>query len=236
MYLGTTSTAASNTVAMPAPYRDQGRQSACNIAVLGLPQHVEAGGTVFCEGDQAENVYEVVSGMLRLYKALPDGRRQITGFLSHGHLLGIAADDRHVYTAEAVTDVTLRRFPRRRFERMIEEVPGLARRVLSATSNELCVAQDQMLLLGRKSADEKIASFLIMLAGRQGPGDAAASVFVPMKRSDMADYLGLTVETVSRALARLKREGMIALAAHAYVDLIDRDRLKELAAGEVAYA
>jgi CRP/FNR family transcriptional regulator len=166
---------------------------------------------------------------LRLYKALPDGRRQITGFLSAGHLLGLSLNDLHLYTAEAITPVNLRRYPRAWFDRLVDEVPGLARRLLAATSDELRAAQDQMLLLGRKTAEERIASFLLMLADRE---HGANAVQVAMSRSDIADYLGLTMETVSRMLAKMKHEGIIALPSTARVELRDRKRLEELASGE----
>jgi CRP/FNR family transcriptional regulator len=200
-----------------------------HVAAIGAVQRLEEGATLFSEGDPATNVYQVVSGTLRLYKALPDGRRQITGFLSAGHLLGLSLNDLHLYTAEAITPVNLRRYPRAWFDRLVDEVPGLARRLLAATSDELRAAQDQMLLLGRKTAEERIASFLLMLADRE---HGANAVQVAMSRSDIADYLGLTMETVSRMLAKMKHEGIIALPSTARVELRDRKRLEELASGE----
>lgn len=204
------------------------QRSRTHVAAIGAVQRLEEGATLFSEGDPAANVYQVVSGTLRLYKALPDGRRQITGFLSAGNLLGLSLNDLHLYTAEAVTAVNLRRYPRSWFERLVEEVPGLARRLLAATTDELRAAQDQMLLLGRKTAEERIASFLLMLADRQGD---AGAVQVPMSRGDIADYLGLTTETVSRMLARLKHDNVIALPSALRIELRDRERLEALAAG-----
>ncbi len=203
-----------------------------HVAAIATIQQAHEGATVFCEGDRADNVYEVASGMLRLYKALPDGRRQITGFLSAGGLLGLSHNDLYLYTAEAITEVNLRRYPRARFERLVDEVPGLARRLLTATSDELRAAQDQMLLLGRKTAMEKIASFLLMMDDLHRDGGDADIVRLPMRRNDVADYLGLTIETVSRTLAKLKRDRTIALPTHDSIDLCDRDRLEELAAGD----
>jgi CRP/FNR family transcriptional regulator len=205
------------------------QRTRAHVAAIGAVQRLDQGATLFSEGDPATNVYQVVSGTLRLYKALPDGRRQITGFLSAGHLLGLSLNDLHLYTAEAITEVNLRRYPRAWFDRLVDEVPGLARRLLAATSDELRAAQDQMLLLGRKTAEERIASFLLTLADRQG---GAAVVDVPMSRSDIADYLGLTMETVSRMLAKMKHDGIIALPCAARIELRNRRRLAELAAGE----
>jgi len=199
------------------------------VAVSTL-QKKAAGETVFAEGDEADSVYEVVRGMVRLYKLLPDGRRQITGFLSAGHLLGLAPEGTCVYTAEAITEVTLCRYKRATFERLIDEVPGFARRLLEVASHELRVAQDQMLLLGRKAATEKVASFLLLMAEQQG--DDADEIDVPMTRNDIADYLGLTIETVSRTLTKLRQDGLIALPTPARIEIRDLDGLEDLAVGE----
>ncbi|HUL09708.1 MAG TPA: helix-turn-helix domain-containing protein [Candidatus Acidoferrum sp.] len=209
-----------------------GQRATSHIAAISVVQKLSPGRTLFSEGDAAENVYEVVRGTLRLYKLLPDGRRQITGFLSAGHLLGLAHEDCYLYTAEAITEVTLCRYPRARFVRMVDEVPGFARRLLDVTSNELCAAQDQMLLLGRKSAVEKVASFILTMAGRRG--GQRSEVHIPMTRADIADYLGLTVETVSRTLTRLRQDGVIALQSACCIELRNPGRLEELGAGELA--
>ena len=196
-----------------------------------MPHRKAAGEILFSEGEDAESVYEVTGGMLRLYKLLPDGRRQITGFATAGHLLGLAPEGICVYTAEALTEVTLRRYKRAAVERLIDEVPGFARRMLAATSQELRAAQDQMLLLGRKSASEKVASFLAMLAEQQARS-GEDELDLPMTRSDIADYLGLTIETVSRTLSKLKQAGLIALPTAVRIEILDRDRLEDMAAGD----
>ncbi len=193
-------------------------------------QRLAPGSILFSEGDEATGVYEIVSGTLRLYKVLVDGRRQIIGFVSGGQLLGLAPQRHFLCTAEAVTPLTVRRYQRPVFERRIDEEPGLARRLLVAVSNELRMAQDQMLLLGRKSAAEKVASFLLTLAADEA-GEYADHVELPMGRGDIADYLGLTVETVSRTFTRLKNDGLIALPTPAGVKLLDVEQLEELAAG-----
>jgi CRP/FNR family transcriptional regulator len=204
-------------------------QSASRIVAASTPQKATAGENLFSEGDEADGIYEVVAGMLRLYKLLPDGRRQITGFLNPGQILGLAPEGIHAYAAEAVNEVTLHRYPRAGFYRLIDEVPGLARRLLAVTSSELCAAQDQMLLLGRKGAAEKVASFLLLLADQQGVDD---EVSVPMTRNDIADYLGLTVETVSRTFTKLRVEGLIALPTPNRVEIRDREQLEDFAYGQ----
>lgn len=207
-----------------------GTPAANHLMAVSSLQRKASGETLFAEGDDADSVYELLSGMVRLYKLLPDGRRQITGFLSAGQFLGLAPEGTCVFTAEAITDVTVCRYKRSAFDRLIDEVPGFARRLLAATSHELRVAQDQMLLLGRKTATEKVASFLLLLANQQGD-DEADTVDVPMTRSDIADHLGLTIETVSRTLSRLKLDGLIALPVPARIEFLDRAGLEDLAAG-----
>jgi CRP/FNR family transcriptional regulator len=204
-----------------------GKEATTNIIPITSLQRKPAGTTVFSEGDDADGVFEVVSGTLRLLRLLPDGRRQVIGFLCAGHLIGLAPEGAWVYTAEAVTDVTLCCYRRAAFERLIDTVPGFARRVLTATSHELRVAQDQMLLLGRKTASERVASFLLLMADQQ----ESKKISVPMGRNDIADYLGLTIETVCRTLTQLKRDGLIELPMHGRIVIRDRDALEDLAAG-----
>lgn len=228
--------AASNAVAKTgqaglAAVRGAERYASSHLSDVSSLQRKGPGETLFAEGDEADAVYEVVHGMLRLYKLLPDGRRLITGFLSAGHLLGLAPEGVCVYTAEAVTEVMLRRYKRATFERLIDEVPGFARRLLAVASHELSAAQNQMLLLGRKAAAERVASFLLLMASQQGRRDDG-EIDVPMTRADIADHLGLTIETVSRTLTRLKQDGLIALPAPNRIEIRDRDQLEELAAGE----
>lgn len=207
------------------------QQTAGRIVAVSTLEKKAPGQNLFSEGDNADNLYEVVSGTLRLYKLLPDGRRQITGFLCAGHILGLAPEGTYVYSAEAITEVTLCRYSRRALERLMDEIPGFARRLLTVTSHELRAAQDQMLMLGRKTALEKVASFLLMMAEQQG-SDEAVEVSVPMSRADIADYLGLTIETVSRTFTKLKVDRVISLRARNKVEIVDRDLLEQFAAGD----
>ena len=209
----------------------QERHASSHLTAISSLQRKAPGETLFSEGDETNSVYEIVRGMLRLVKLLPDGRRQITGFLSAGNLVGLAPEGIHVYTAEAVTEVTLCRYGRVAFERLIDEAPGFAKRLLAVTSHELRAAQEQMLLLGRKTAMEKVASFLMAIAKQQGV-DGTQEVDVPMTRSDIADYLGLTIETVSRTFTKLKQDGLIALTTPNRMEILDRNQLEELAAGD----
>ena len=183
-------------------------------------KEVAARQAIVWEGDPGNHVFEVVSGVVKLYKLTYDGRRQVTGFVYPGQLLGLVNDGRYIYTAEAVTDTVLVLYPRSKLDQVADRNPGLARRLLSLALGDLVAAQEQMLLLGRKSATEKIASFLLRLSeGRDARGENPHELFLPMTRTDIGDYLGLTTETVSRVINRLKDQGVIALSGHKVVEL-----------------
>ncbi|OSQ39860.1 Crp/Fnr family transcriptional regulator [Thalassospira mesophila] len=205
-----------------------------HIRLRQLLTHVQYDGhsTIFHEAEEADYVFNVTSGSVKLYKLLGDGRRQITGFLFAGDFLGLALNLTYSYTAEAIEPVTACRFPRQKLERLFDEFPRLEKRMLGMAVDELAAAQDQMLLLGRKTAKEKVASFLLMLARRQehrGVNDAA--IEVPMSRSDIADYLGLTIETVSRTLTQLRKEATISLKDNKHIEAIGLSMLEDLAEG-----
>ncbi len=191
------------------------------------------GQSAIVEGEPAQDLFNVISGSVKLYKLLPDGRRQITGFLSSGDFLGIAYNDTYAYTAEAITDVKLCRFPRRRLEALLPDHPTLERRLLGEAAHELVAAQDQMLLLGRKTAMERVTSFLSMLAKRAARmRKSVENLEVPMTRTDIGDYLGLTTETVSRAISRLRDDKVVSVATRGQIVILDREALERLTEGE----
>ena len=201
------------------------------LAILNALE-VEAHQPILDEGEPADYLFNVTDGAVKLYKLLPDGRRQITGFLFSGDFLGIAMNEKYAYSAEAVGKVSLCRFPRRKLEALLDAFPRLEKRLLGMASNELVQAQDQILLLGRKTAQEKIVSFLLNLSERAVKrGDAPSPISLPMGRADIADYLGLTTETVSRTITHLKRDGFIRLMQGGKVDLPDLAALRDLADG-----
>jgi len=189
---------------------------------------VAAGQTIFQEGDDAEHVYNIVSGSVRLFKLLPDGRRQITGFLFDSDFLGLALKQHYAYSAEAVSPTVVCRFPRGKLERLFDDLPKLEKRLLDEASNELIAAQDQMLLLGRKTAAERLSSFLFALARRQNN----RHVELEMTRTDIADYLGLTIETVSRTFTKLRKLDIIDTPDAHSVVIKDASVLKDMAEGE----
>lgn len=207
--------------------RTQVTDDSSDLDKVGEARLFDRDQPLFAEGEAATSVYRVIDGVIRLYKLLPDGRRQIIGFLRAGDMMGLAAGERYVYTAEAVIPSTVRRVPRVRITALMDERPVLARRLLAAMTAELMAAQEQMLLLGRKTACEKIATFLLTLGERAL--DECVCVDLPMSRTDIADYLGLTTETVSREITKLKSAHTIRLLEGGRVELVDRDMLSELA-------
>lgn len=190
--------------------------------------NVAADEPLFHEGDRADTVFNLTRGTIKLYKLLPDGRRQVTGFLHPGDFLGIAIDDEHAYSAEAVESSQLCRFSRVRFEAFVESHPRMERELYRLAAHELAAAQTQMLLLGRKTAPERLASFLLALDERRGIN---GEIDIAMSRLDIADYLGLTKETVSRTFTQFKTGGLIRLLPGDRVRILDRDALKALAEG-----
>jgi CRP/FNR family transcriptional regulator len=179
---------------------------------LGTQVYFQAGKTIFSEGEPAERVFGLSLGVVRLYKLLPDGRRQILAFALPGDFLGMPLADRHNFSADAIGEVALCRFSRSDLTRFIHSSPNIMRLMIEFAARELDMAQDQLLLLGNGSAEEKVAIFLVSWRNRL----ARLSLFsetvpLPMRRQDIADFLGLKLETVSRMLAKLEQKNVIRL-------------------------
>jgi CRP/FNR family transcriptional regulator len=195
---------------------------------------VPAGRTFITEGEPAEHFFNVIAGTTKVIKLLPDGRQQITGFASTGTFLGLAISSRYAFSAEALDATQVCRFSRIRMRRLIAEFPVMERHLLALASNELVAAQEQMLLLGRKTARERVASFLLAReACASGCAKSVAGIHIvlPMTRNDIADYLGLTLETVSRTMSKLRTEHLIEMPAPTEIVLRNRTGLEELASG-----
>jgi CRP/FNR family transcriptional regulator len=209
------------------PEADLDRLSAAAVAMTLAPgeQFIE-------EGESSEAFFTLIDGTAKLLKMMSDGRQQITSFAGRGDFLGLAVGQRYSYSAEALDRVRLCRFSRARLRRLIADFPEMETRLLEITSHELVLAQEQMLLLGCKSARERLASFLVARASKAGAGRRAPlPVSLPMTRRDIADYLGLSIETVSRTLTHLKVAGLIAPAPAAGIVIRDFPGLAALAAG-----
>ena len=176
----------------------------------GTRMTVRRGQEVYAEGDAAETCYKLVSGSIRLVKLMSDGRRQICEFLVPGDLLGFETHDEHYFSAEAVSDAVLVRYSRRSAEALISENPSVARHIRRLTTNGLQAAYERMVLLCHKSAQERVAWFLLEMADRSNIKQGGC-VHLPMTRSDIAAYLGMVIETVSRVLTQWKQAGVIAL-------------------------
>jgi CRP/FNR family transcriptional regulator, anaerobic regulatory protein len=189
---------------------------------------------IFWEGDAAEDVFYVLEGCLRVYRIVQDGRRAILGFLYAGDLLGVSFRSIYPFTAEVVTPVRLRRLARHRFHELVDDSRDLRSQLLAEISNEMTVAQDQIIRLGRTAADERVATFLLQIACQTG-ADAVTPVEidVPFGRLDIADYLGLTVETVSRELSKLKRDGLISMRSPHRIVLRRLHSLRDIAGMDV---
>lgn len=215
------------------------------IRKLGQIAHrkrMPRGQTIISVEEPVDFFANVISGAIKLTKTLPDGRQQIVGLLFAPDFLGRAYSRSNPYNAEAATDVEICAFPYAAFERLVGEFPDLQQRLFRHTLDELDAARDWMLLLGRKTAEEKVASFLLMLARRslmigcRHVGKPEVATFeLPLTRSDMADYLGLTIETVSRQLTRLKTANVIRLNSNRLIAVPDVERLARAAGQEPAH-
>lgn len=192
----------------------------------------EPGQPIVWEGERMEFVGSVVTGVAALTQTLEDGRTQMVGLLLPSDFLGRPNREIAAYNATAATKVVLCCFRRKPFEQMMRTTPHVAHRLLEMTLDELDAAREWMLLLGRKTAREKIASFITIIARREAalhkrdPG-GRMQIDLPLTREAMADYLGLTLETVSRQISALKRDGVIELQGKREIILPDFSRLVE---------
>jgi CRP/FNR family transcriptional regulator, anaerobic regulatory protein len=189
-----------------------------------------SGRTVFWEGDRAEHVVKVVEGVLRICRILPNGRRAITGFGFAGDLLGLSFKDLYLFSAEAITPVKVMKVSRRRLDGFLAEAPQGQQIVCDHVRDELCAAQDQMVILVHQSAEARLAGFLFHVARRLlGDLRAGAEFDLAMPRSDIADHLGLTMETVCRSMTRLRKTGWIGMSGPHRIRICDPLKLAELA-------
>jgi CRP/FNR family nitrogen fixation transcriptional regulator len=182
---------------------------------------------IFGEEEAAECVYRVVSGVVRTYKILSDGRRQVSEFCLPGDLFGVETGTEHTLSAEAVCDAVVFAMRRRPLMSAAQSDGEIARKLWSVALHDLRRSQDHMLLLGRKSALERVVWFLMDMAKRI---PAETELNLPVSRQDMADYLGLTIETVSRTMTQLQEQGLIGLRDCRHVILRDRAELELIAA------
>ena len=196
-------------------------------------RNLEENEHLFLEGEKQTHVYIVLSGVIGLYNLLADGRRQISTFAYPGDLIGLDSAGIHVNSAEALCLSKVRSISINAIDKLIMSEPGFGQALLKLAANELAETRDQMMALGRKSATEKLASFLVRVARRKIavglPGDF---IQIPMKRSEIADFLGLTIETVSRNFTKLKVSRVIHLKSNTEIEILDMHKLESIAEGD----
>lgn len=193
---------------------------------------LEAGSELIGESTPIESYANVMKGVVKLTKGLEDGRQQVVGLQFAPDFLGRLFGHENAVNAEAASSVDLCVVPKPALEQLIAETPALEHRLMQQTLRELDEARDWMVTLGRKSAAEKVASFLLLIATHADPNrpdDAPANFELPLTRGDIADFLGLTIETVSRQLTALKAKGVIRLTGLRQVEVPDVERLRDMA-------
>ncbi|WP_233559859.1 Crp/Fnr family transcriptional regulator [Oleomonas cavernae] len=208
--------------------RDLDAVELAQVKAISTPLHLDAGATLIEEAAPADHAFNLTHGVAKAFKLLPDGRCQVTGFFTAGDFIGLSRDGLYPYSVVALTPLSLCRFERPRLRPLLDECPKLGRQLLRMMTDDLLIAQDQMLLLGRRTARERVICFLLMQSDRAVRQHRPADLIdLPMTRGDIGDYLGLTIETVSRTITQLKGEGLIALKGHHALAILEMDRLME---------
>ncbi len=196
---------------------------------------LEPGETLLLDGDPSDAVYNVIDGTMMLTRLGHEGNRQILSFLFRGDFIGFSSDTVYRFNAEAVTKSTLCRFDKNRLETLFKKHPTMESRFRTMAAKIIEASLDLIYTLGRRSALERVAAFILYLKEREHvPNVRGAVIHIPMTRADIADFLGLTLETVSRAFSKLKRDRVIRLATLHDVEIVDQRRLRELAGDDPA--
>lgn len=193
-----------------------------SLGLMGVKMSHSRNEEIYGQDESAEYVYKVVSGSVRTSKLLDDGRRQIGGFYLAGDVFGLESNTNHRFSAEAIADTVLIAFKRSTLVALAQTDPAVAKELWQMTARELDHVHDQMVLLGRSSAQERVANFLIEMSDRSANH---AEFDLPMSRQDIADYLGLTIETVSRSITCMERKALIELVSSRKVRVKNRAAL-----------
>jgi CRP/FNR family nitrogen fixation transcriptional regulator len=201
------------------------KQGLSALDTLGSVCRFRRGETIFGEGDELKCSYKIVSGAVRLSRITEDGRRQIVEFRTPGEFVGFEWDGHYALSAEAVRDVVAVRYMRTRVDRLVEQRSDVRGSLVTLIRNELRSAHEHLITLGCQGAKERVANFLLQLARKAGVGDGE-TIEVELGRQDMADYLGLTLETISRTLSEFKRSGAIALPKRRQIRVLSTARLR----------
>lgn len=202
---------------------------------IGSLQVVARGVTVVDQGDPADHVFKVVSGALRVVRLLSDGRRSVINFLLPGDFFGLAENGTYTHSLEVLSDASFVRYPKGQLREVLDNDPAAGRRFFNLMCEQLSAAEERQLTLCRKNAVERIASFLLTMAERSNAQreSAGTTVRLPMNRADIADYLGLTIETVSRVLTQLREQQIIEVPTASQIILCNLDRLTAIGGGEI---
>lgn len=216
------------------PIRHRAICARCDDAELAQLERIKTYKTIKPDqpiswrGDELTHFASVVSGVASLTRTMEDGRTQMVGLLLPSDFIGRPGSETVEFDVTAVTDVTLCRFERLPFEVLLETVPHISHRMLEMALDELNAAREWMVLLGRKTAREKIATFLEMIVRRSTvPGQSPQEYMLPLTRRAIADFLGLTLETVSRQLSKLKKDGVITFKDQRHFVVVDLAALHE---------
>jgi CRP/FNR family transcriptional regulator, anaerobic regulatory protein len=197
---------------------------------LSLP----ARAYVFREGDPAGRIYTLIEGMAKLTRLLPDGKQQVVGFRFPGDVIGYTTRPDYPFDAELLTDARMCRLDRKRLDGLLRRYPLLERRMLDLCVQELAATQEQLVTVGRRSAEARVAAFLLSLVDAcHRRGQSETLLEMPMTRADIADFLGLTLETVSRSLTAFRKRGWIREPAHQRMELLNLEALSALAEGSI---
>ena len=198
---------------------------------IGVRLRLPARAVIYREGAASDCVYVVADGTVKSYRHLPSGRRALCAFLFSRDLFGLSEDGRYVNTAQAVSDVTLYRLPIEQLAHLLRQDGDLQFQFLSKVTHELRESHRRTILVGRRDAAGRLAMFLVLMAARLAPGTVdTGEIPLPMSRADIADFLGLSVESVSRAAAELERREIAVLEGRHRARIIDRAKLVKLAA------
>ncbi|MFS8148886.1 transcriptional regulator [Rhizobium sp. R635] len=196
-----------------------------------LRRKVEAGSEIIAQGSESSFYSNIMRGVVKLCKVMPDGRQQIVGLQFAPDFVGRPFVRESTLSAEAATDAEICVFPRNLLDRMIAETPELQRNLHDQALRELDAAREWMLTLGRRTAEEKVASLLYLIATHAEPQTATSTAFdLPLSRAEIADFLGLTIETVSRQMTKLRRSGVIHIGNSRHIVVPDMDALEKITA------
>jgi len=212
-------------VAYPAPAADQFGAVTGHVGLIATEFSYKKDEEIYGEDEPAEYVYQVICGAVRGYKLLSDGRRQIGAFHLPGDVVGLESGTAHRLAAEAIIDTRVRLVKRRSLEQAAEVDVQVTRKLWAMTAGDLRHAEDHMLLLGQKTATERVATFLLEMDRRLA---VAGMMALPMCRRDIGDYLGLTLETVSRVLSQLHVQGVLGFSGARQIVLRNRQRLRNM--------